>query len=172
MKNNTVYDEQFKAMACLYHKDTIIDGLPLDWRWIKAQAIQESGLIASAVNSRTKAAGIMQIMPKTSAEIALKLHIQDDPLNPFIGIMMGAYHDRSMWRIFAKEEGIERLRFSLAAYNAGQGNIIAAQSLSPVKNIWADVSKYLHETTGTDNAHETIKYVQEIEGHYKWLTLR
>lgn len=61
----------------------------------------------------------------------------------------------------------ERKKFTLGAYNAGEGRISHAQqlALSAVKNprIWADVQKFL-EAAGAkeDNAQEAREYLQKV----------
>ena len=76
-----------------------------------AVAHQESGLRADAV-SPAGAIGIMQLMPKTAAELGV------DPRDPAQNIMGGAAYLRSLLDRFGG-----RLDLALAAYNAGPGRI-------------------------------------------------
>ena len=165
----TIYDEQFRTQAAIYFEGVLIDGAPVDWRWFKAQAMAESNMDHRAV-SPAGARGLMQLMPKTSAEIAKAMQVPDDPFDPLLCIKMGVYYDRRMWRIFKAEAGLERLRFMFAAYNAGAGNIIKAQKQAvPADRLWA-VAKELPRITGIGNARETTGYVKRIESFYRLLT--
>jgi membrane-bound lytic murein transglycosylase F len=165
----TAYDEQFRLQTAIYFGDTSIDGQPIDWRWFKAQAMAESGLDPKAI-SRHSARGIMQMMPPTFAECKRELSLPDaDPFDPLVGIKFGIYYDWKMWRIWAKENGLERLRFMFAAYNAGAGNIIKAQRLASPTHLWWAVAKELPRITGRGNARETEQYVKRIEAFHRQL---
>jgi membrane-bound lytic murein transglycosylase F len=150
------YNELFKRYSLEYF------GPDFDWMWFRAQGLCESLLNPEAV-SPAGAMGIMQLMPGTAAEMAKRLGIANDPFNPEFSIRCGIAYDRRMWDIWKKEEGIERLRFMFASYNAGAGHILIAQRLAAIKNKWASVSAHLHEITGDDNAQQTITYVRRIE---------
>lgn len=150
------YDKYFRLYAAIH-----FDGL-IAWPWFKAQAIAESNLDMNAV-SPVGARGIMQIMPATAKEIASELQIIPNIGDPKTSINFGIYYCRKMWNIFKKEDGIERLRFALGAYNAGAGNIIKAQAETDRPTVWDTVSGSLHKITGERNAHQTINYVRRIE---------
>ena len=164
----SIYDDQFRLQAEVYFGDAMINGRPLDWRWFKAQAMAESGFDIKAV-SPAGARGIMQLMPPTSAEVAVQMGLPDDPFDPLIGIKMGVFYDRRMWRIWRAEVGLERVRFMFAAYNAGAGHIIKAQRLASPTYQWWAVAKELPRITGIRNARETTSYVKRIEAYYRQL---
>ncbi|MBV5328867.1 MAG: transglycosylase SLT domain-containing protein [Chlorobium sp.] len=168
MQVTTIYDEQFRLQAEVSFGDVNINGQPLDWRWLKAQELQESRLDARAVSGKG-AKGLMQLMPGTSAEIARRLHLPDDPFDPLLNIKFGVFYDRQMWRIWSKEQGLERLRFMFASYNAGAGNIIKAQKLASPTDQWWAVAKELPKITGIGNARETTGYVKKIDGYHRQL---
>lgn len=150
------YDRYFRLYAAIH-----FDGL-VDWPWFKAQGVAESNLDMNAV-SPAGARGIMQIMPETAKEIAAELQIIPNITDPKTSINFGLYYGRKMWNIFKKEDGLERLRFALGAYNAGAGNIIQAQGETNRPNVWEAVSHNLHKITGERNAWQTINYVKKIE---------
>ena len=154
------FDHHFRLYAGIY-----FEGL-VDWPWFKAQAFVESGLNPLAV-SPAGAQGIMQLMPKTAGEIAGKLWIENKPFDPRRNILFGIHYMHEMWMIWKKEKGIERLRFALASYNAGAGNIVKAQRLALQKDKWHSLALVLPQVTGTKYASQTIKYVQEIEEERK-----
>lgn len=148
-------------------------GIDVDWRWFKAQGIAESNLDPLAV-SPVGATGIMQLMPKTYAELTMKLGYPPGPTmagmiyDPAVNIRCGIAYDRRCWDIWKRESDEERLWFMLASYNAGPGNIIKAQRMAAVKDRWSSVSTHLHKITGSDDAPETINYVRRIRKIYGW----
>lgn len=148
------YDHYFRLYAVIF-----FDGL-VAWPWFKAQAMVESSLIHDAV-SPAGAKGLMQLMPGTVQDISKELQIIPHILSPRTNIMFGISYDRTMWDIFKREKGLERLKFTFAAYNAGAGNIIRAQKLVDRPDDWQTVSAALPEITGK-NATETTNYVKKI----------
>ncbi len=60
----------------------------------------------------------------------------------------------------------ERKKFTLGAYNGGEGRIARAQRLAEKagKNpqVWADVEKFLEQAGAEDNAEEIRQYVEKI----------
>ncbi len=150
----TEYDEHFRLYASIYFNGDV------NWHWFRAMGIAESGLKPNAV-SHAGAQGIMQLMPATSAEVAIEMWIKDDPFDPRINILMGIHYARKMWNIFKKEEGLERVCFMLGAYNAGAHNIIRAQKVASRPDIWHDIAAVMPQVTGK-HAMETIKYVERV----------
>lgn len=96
----------------------------LDWRLLAALAYTESRFDSMAV-SRKGAQGLLQIMPIHAQAIDGK---KPDLLDASTNIHSGAILVRKLFRMFSyiiDEE--ERLKFVVAAFNAGTGNIIKAQ---------------------------------------------
>lgn len=155
MPNHTSkYDHHFKTYADIYFGDLV------SWQWFKAMGIAESSLNHNA-QSPAGAMGVMQLMPGTSAEIAGELSIANDPFDPKLNILMGIHYAKKMWKIFKKEQGLERLCFMFGAYNAGAGNIIKAQGRASLSYIWDDIAAVLPQVTGK-HARETTQYVERI----------
>lgn len=161
-----MYDNYFMQFAKLYFTMENVD-----WKWFKAQGIAESNLDPDA-KSQVGARGIMQIMPGTYEDIkkANKL-VTGDITEPKYNIMAGIYYDRRMWDNWnAKGRAQEdRLRFMFASYNAGIGNVLKAQKLSPNKLTWTGVKPYLQMVTGESNAKETNTYIERIFKYYAGL---
>lgn len=142
-------------------------GPAFDWRHFKAQAVAESRLQADA-QSRVGAVGVMQIMPRTFAEIRRKHPaIKGTRYQPRWNIAAGIYYDRQLWNTWKAERSFsDRLNFTYGAFNAGKGNIIKAQKaaardgLNP--NLWISIEKKLPAVTGK-HSRETIGYVEKIE---------
>lgn len=156
---------QFDRYFSKYSKRNF--GPNFDWRYFKAQAIAESRLKKDA-QSHVGAVGLMQIMPKTYAEIVKRSrYIKGSGDNPKWNIAAGIFYNRSIWNIFKAERPFQdRLDFMFGSYNAGKGNILKAQkrtlsaNLNP--NLWASIEKTLPRVTGK-HSKETINYVGKIK---------
>ena len=114
------YDKYFKKFGNIYVEQ-------YDWKWLKAQGLQESLLKPEAV-SHAGAQGIMQIMPGTWRDETERLGIIASPFNPRINILVGAAYMQRMVRFWrAPRTEAQRLELAQASYNAGAGNILKAQ---------------------------------------------
>lgn len=101
----------------------------LDWRLVIALMRHESQFSATA-RSHRGAFGLMQIMPTTQMELAMKLGVPETE-SPSNNIKAGIYHLRSLYRAFEAVTNEEnRIRLSLAAYNAGLNRILDAQAVA------------------------------------------
>lgn len=148
------YDHYFRLYASIFFDRQVA------WPWFKSQAMVESSLIHDAV-SPVGAKGLMQLMAGTVQDNSKKLQVIPHILAPRTNIMFGISYDRTMWDIFKREKGLERLKFTFAAYNAGAGNIIRAQKLVSRPDDWQTVAAALPEITG-QHAAETTNYVKKI----------
>ena len=163
------------------------DRYGFDWRLILAVMKTESSFQSSA-ESEKGAYGLMQIMPVTGAELERTLNLLDirDPSNNIHG---GVYYLRQLYNLFLSVPAADRLRFALAAYNAGIGRIYDAQELalffrgdpsrwSSIRNalkllgsdqcelhqiIWADGRP---RSGCFDNPDETLAYVDKVLNTY------
>jgi membrane-bound lytic murein transglycosylase MltF len=120
-----------KAYSDRYH---------MDWSLVLAVMKQESRFDHEAVSYRG-AYGLMQIMPVTQSELMDKLGVPDAS-SPRNNIKAGIYHLRSLYRVFSKANSEDRVKLSLAAYNAGLKRVIAAR----------DIARYLGEDPNNWNA--------------------
>ncbi len=100
----------------------------LDWRLVLAVMRRESMFRPTAMSNRG-AFGLMQIMPTTQLELVEKLGI-DEAESPYNNIRAGIYHLRSLYRVFLQADHENRLRLTLAAYNAGLTRILDAQDIA------------------------------------------
>lgn len=140
-----------------------------DWRLAKAQVKQESNFDPKAVNPRSGAAGLAQFMPATAALLKI------DPLDPEQAIRGQCSHLGDLWAIFKLEQGLERWKFALGAYDAGEKHIIDAQALctkdTRPSDQWIEIVRVLPALTGANNAAETTQYVRNITASYlSWRT--
>jgi len=161
------YDSEFKAVA---------DIVGYDWRLLAAIARNESKFNPNAVSS-AGALGVMQIMPRTGQKFGLNDSTFFVPHeNIRAGAQLLANLDKMFHFINNKEE---RIKFVLAAYNAGQGHIFDAIALAKKyganHEIWQDnVEKYLLLKSereyyndegcklGYFRAGHTVRYVRDV----------
>jgi soluble lytic murein transglycosylase-like protein len=108
--------------------------------WIRAMIKQESSGRVNAL-SKKGAQGLMQVMPKTAAEIARKLKVDKyDPSNPEQNIMFGTFY-------FAERLKSHKGDYKNAtmAYNAGDKRIKAGMIPKESANYYEKIIKYYNE---------------------------
>ncbi len=129
----------------------------LDCHLVHAIILQESGFNASAV-SRSGAIGLMQIMPETGGDIAMRMrkgsHSDSKLYDPKYNMYLGCSH---FSRILDQFNG--SLELSLAAYNAGEANA----------KKWRKWLRGYGIEEYVDNIpyFETRNYIKKIKSHYK-----
>ena len=150
-----------------------------DWRMLASVLYQESRFSIGSRSPRG-AQGLMQVMPSTA-----KYYKVENLLDPEENIIAGTRHLRRLQNMFRKEglEGDELIKFTLAAYNAGEGRIMdcrnLASSLEFDNTIWDETVKVIpmmREDSILENevvklgkfkGHETIAYVDQVFSHYR-----
>lgn len=157
------YDEHFRKYSKRYF------GVNKDWRWFKAQAIAESNLDANA-KSWVAARGIMQIMPKTFADLQKKNPEFASIDEPRWNIAAGIYYDSTLWRrydVLGDEQ--QRRHFMFGAYNAGPATITrarqAAASAGHDSNQWSSLAAVAPQVPSWRH-RETLGYVERIQKFY------
>ncbi len=136
-----------------------------DWKLLKAQCFVESRLKPTAV-SPAGAYGLCQIMPDTGEQI---VNDYDHLFN--LWIPEQSIHAAAIYMNWLITEWdwprpeMDRYMLALASYNAGLGNILAAQQLCNMALRYADIVECLPQVTGT-HSKETIDYVHRIVA--KW----
>lgn len=150
----------------------------LDWRLIAAVAYTESRFDPEA-KSNWGAVGLMQVLPST----ARGLGVDGDLTDPEVNVRVGARYMKRLVARFEEDEveKRQRVRFAVAAYNAGLGHILDARRLATQtgrdRNRWFhNVEDALllkrerkwHEKTkyGYCRAGETIGYVSAVQARY------
>ncbi len=125
-----------------------------DWRLIAAQIFVESRFEIRA-RSGKGAIGLMQVMPATARYLGA-----DVPklLLPEQNIALGCFYDRKLFQLWKDKEGINRLAFTLASYNAGRRRILRAENKAGKTGYWSKVKNFA--------PLETRKYVGRIFGKY------
>jgi membrane-bound lytic murein transglycosylase F len=97
--------------------------LGLDWRLIAALMYEESQFDPRAQN-RSGARGLMQVMPSSAGVPA------DSLWNPLTNLKAGLRIFHESFRTFAELDSLDRIQFTVAAYNAGMGRIHDARRIA------------------------------------------
>ncbi len=112
------YDQVFKQYA---------QDMGWDWRLLAAIAFSESGFDPNAT-SWMGARGIMQVMPKTAKSFGVN---ENDLFNPEVSIRVASKILKELDGIMRGRTGAgDRIKFVLAAYNAGSGHVTDAIALA------------------------------------------
>lgn len=145
-------------------KQAVSEYLPgVDWRFLKAQYIQESGLNPAA-RSPVGAMGIAQFMPGTWDQVAAQLQYPTTahPTMPNYAIPAGAFYMRTLIDAWSwPRADIDRHCLAMASYNAGLGNIVKAQRAAGNPSDYKSIIQALPQITGR-HAGETTQYVKRI----------
>ena len=148
-----------------------------DWRLLVAQMYQESRFNPKA-KSWVGARGLMQVMPRTAKEMKIS-NLKD----PESGIKAGVQYLNWVRERFEQELSIkDRMWFTLAAYNAGQGHVKDARRLARQQGLNPDKwfnnvekamlllskRKYSRKARhGYVRGTEPVNYVREIRTRYR-----
>jgi len=128
--------------------------------------IRKESYFVSHAKSSAGAAGLMQLMPATAADIARNLRIQDYSLKePEDNLQLGTWYLR--WALY--ERFSQNSALALASYNAGPGSVTR----------WLRSSRKFHDHEGKQAAdgdwdlfiekipyEETREYVKSVLGNY------
>ena len=159
-KRFTTYDQYFTKYSKRFF------GVGFDWHYFKAQAVAESNLREDA-RSPVGAVGVMQIMPRTFAEIQRKNPAITGSLDqPRWNIAAGIWYDRQHFVVWAADRSlVERLKFTFGSYNAGRSSILRAQQFALGEGLnamlWDSVAGELPRVTGR-RSQETVAYVARV----------
>ncbi len=175
LNNNQIsqYDDIIKTNA---------DSIGWDWRLLASLVYQESRFINEA-ESWTGAKGLMQMLPTTAAEMGV-----GNILDASDNIRGGTRYLKQLYdRFVGIDDPLQRLKFTLAAYNCGFYHVRDAQRLAQLKEkdstVWdgqvdqmivalsnpknynLDIIKY-----GYVNGREPYNYVSQIFERYDHYT--
>ncbi len=101
-----------------------------DWRLLASLIYQESKFETNAA-SWSSAAGLMQIMPETAAELGV-----EDIENPEENLRGGTKYLDQLGRSFSHiPDSIDKLKFTMAAFNCGIGHVYDAQRLASKRGL-------------------------------------
>lgn len=140
--------ERIPMPGCISPFDTLFKkyaaSLGWDWRLLAAMAYKESKFNPEVV-SWAGAAGLMQLMPNTALSLGL------DSVQVFMpdkNVQAATQYLQSLNKLFPGiEDANEKVKFVLAAYNAGPGHVFDARALTlkyqKDPNKWDDVREYM-----------------------------
>jgi membrane-bound lytic murein transglycosylase MltF len=149
-----------------------------DWRMLAAVIYQESKFSINSTSHRG-ATGLMQVMPRTAEYYGVS-----DLLDPEENIKAGTSHLKRLQKMFSKYDLTheELIKFTLAAYNAGEGRISDCRNLAAAKGFdnsrWDEIVKVIpmmredsvledeSVKLGKFQGHETIDYIDNVLAHY------
>jgi membrane-bound lytic murein transglycosylase F len=152
----------------------------IDWRWLAAQAYQESHWDPDAV-SATGVRGIMMLTLPTAREVGV-----EDRTDPAQSIAGGALYLRRLFdRMPEGVDGEDQLFKAFAAYNVGMGHLYDARRLARRQGLNPDTWPSLRETLpllsereyyttvrhGYARGHEPVQYVRNIRRYKALLDL-
>ncbi|HMK73314.1 MAG TPA: transporter substrate-binding domain-containing protein, partial [Myxococcaceae bacterium] len=164
----SAYDAIFQKYAPRYG---------FDWRLTAAQAYQESHFNPKA-KSRDGAVGLLQILPRTARSLGF-VHLTDPEECTHAGI---AYLAELMSQLEPELALHQRVRFALAAYNAGMGHVTDARRLArelgldpnrwfgSVEKAMLELQKPVHYRRaryGYARGTEPVRYVSQIQTRYE-----
>lgn len=152
-----------------------------DWRMIVAQMYQESRFDPKA-HSWVGAKGLLQVMPRTARELGFK-----NLEKPAVGLEAGVKYLDWVRDRFEPELNIrDRMWFTLAAYNAGQGHVKDARRLA--RKLGLDGNRWFNNVEkamlllskrkyarkarhGYVRGREPVNYVRDISNRYRAYSL-
>ena len=128
LRHRTAYNAQFqKGQISRYdaYFQEAYQETGVDWLLLAAQAYHESRFYPEKV-SWAGAVGLMQLMPRTARAMGV-----NDIYDPEQNIFAGARYMKRLYMIYSDADSEEdRIRMSLAAYNAGIGHLANARRLA------------------------------------------
>jgi len=145
LRHRNAYNAQFqKGRISRYDKffQEAAAKTGFDWRLLAAQAYHESRFYPDKV-SWAGAVGLMQVMPRTARAMGVT-----DIYDPEQNIIAGARYMKRLYTLYDDAHSPDdRLKISLAAYNAGIGHISNARHLATTlggdSTKWEDVAHAL-----------------------------
>jgi len=166
------YDHLFKRYA---------QDLHWDWRLLAAVAYTESGFDPRAT-SWMGARGMMQVMPRTAQAFGIdERHLG----NPEVSVKASSLILKEIIEVMSsRASGTNRLKFILAAYNAGTGHVFDAIELARKYDLnprvwdenveeailWKMDPEYYNDsvcTNGYCRGNETVDYVKKVLAQYE-----
>ena len=175
--NISPFDNYFKQYA---------SQIDWDWKLLASIAFQESKFHTDRV-SWAGATGLMGLMPQTARAFGLT---PEEMTDPEASIRAATQLIKRLNRVFSSiEDEHERIKFILAAYNAGSGHIYDAQALAKKYEkssiIWKDnveeylklkqLPEYYNDSVckqGYFRGNETIHYVQAVIERWQYYQLK
>ncbi|MDR2498047.1 MAG: transglycosylase SLT domain-containing protein [Tannerellaceae bacterium] len=153
-----------------------------DWRLLASLSYQESHFMAG-ISARSGASGLMGIMPRTAEAFGVA---REDLFDPETNICVAVEALRSFGRSFRRtSDALQRMKLTLAAYNAGVGHVQDACRLAGKygkdSTMWdGNVAEYILLKRNPEfyqdpackfgylRGSETFLYVKEVIERYEY----
>ena len=138
------------------------DEMGWDWRLLSAMIYHESKFINESCSDKG-AVGLMQIHNE--------LYSVDTLLDPAVNISIGTKYLTYLSNMFAEHgaDSVECLKFALAAYNCGEGNVLkcirTAEELGVDPTRWDSIVTIIPKVPNF-HGKQTIAYVREVLDTY------
>ena len=139
------------------------DEMGWDWRLLSAMIYHESKFINESCSDKG-AVGLMQINNEN--------YSVDTLLIPEVNISIGTKYLTYLSKMFAEHgaDSVECLKFALAAYNCGEGNVLkcirTAEELGVDPTRWDNIVSVIPEVPNF-HGKQTIAYVREVLDTYE-----
>ena len=139
------------------------DAMGWDWRLLSAMIYHESKFVNESCSDKG-AVGLMQIRNDNFSV--------DTLLDPAVNISIGTKYLTYLSGMFAQHgaDSVECLKFALAAYNCGEGNVLkcirTAEELGVDPTRWDNIVSIIPEVPGF-HGKQTIAYVREVLDTYE-----
>ena len=133
-----------------------------DWRLLSAIIYHESKFINESCSDKG-AVGLMQINNP--------IYSVDTLLDPAVNISIGTKYLTYLSNMFSEHgaDSVERLKFALAAYNCGEGNLLKCIKTAEDRGVdptrWDSIVSVIPEVPGF-HGKQTIAYVREVLDTY------
>ena len=133
------------------------DSIGWDWRLLAAVVYHESRFNNNAT-SRKGALGLMQILSSRYSPEELS--------NPARNISVGSRYLHRLERMFPGANPMESIKFSLAAYNFGEGKV--SRLISRADSLGLDATRWDSVATLLPAGHHTVSYVNNVLDTYQY----
>lgn len=155
------------------------EGLGWDWRLLAAVIWHESKFSINGVSPRG-CIGLMQVRPSTA-----RIYGVEQLMDPEENIFAGTEYLKRLGKLYDSNvnDPLEKVKFTLAAYNAGEGRIADCRNYAAKRDVdstkWEEVVKIIPEMRedtillddsvklGKFKGYETISYVETIMNLYE-----
>ena len=142
------YDNLLRAMA---------DSIGWDWRLLAAVVYHESRFHNEATSSKG-ARGLMQIR---SSRYSI-----EELSNPARNLYIGSRYLHRLEKMFPGANPTESIKFSLAAYNFGEGKV--SRLVQRADSLGLDASRWDDVATLLPQGHHTVSYVNNVLDTYAY----
>lgn len=135
-----------------------------DWRLLASLVYQESKFEPGA-SAWTEASGLMQIMPETAVELGIS-----DASDPTQNLEGGTRYLQELSKNFEYiPDSLQRIKFTMAAFNCGPGHVFDAQRLASKRGLdslrWDDnVEVSMKSLSYPKNYNDPVVYYGYVRG--------